>query len=256
MNKQKENFREAVLYALQHQNEFVEITQTGKTNPYYLGFGNPESDIIIYGQEKAIPANEIEQIWLESNQNPNQWEKYLKGEITERHQKLYSNLEKDFRNPLQPYRNYPDGGTWKNYQTIASNIYADLQRDNNEATFLEKSFISEINHIVAKNQRGNQRDEIREIFLKQDFFKNFPVTILAIGSYLKSDAIKDWFEVDFSQDLSQPYRKLLVYRSRDCKRLVLQTRQMSRLMMNIEQRTAYFNLITKLTQEHLKIKTI
>lgn len=253
--RQRDFFNKVVQDGINKQKDFAEETPSGNTNPFFIGFGNPEADIIIFGQEKAIKPEFITQIWLENNQNVNQWKKYLNGEITERHQRLYSNVERYFQNPLQPYRYYPDGGTWKNYQTIISSIYPEIKKENSEATFLERTFITEINHKVALQQMGYQNDTLRKAFLNQDFFKNFPVTILAIGGYLKSEAIKDWFEVDFIEDHSQPYRKLLVYKSQDSKRLVLQTRQMSRLMINIEKRTAYFSLIRQLTQEHLKIKT-
>lgn len=252
MRTQKNNFIKAIEFALSNQSGFVENKPSGKTNPYYIGFGNPESDIIMFGQEKAIASNNVEQIWLESNQNPNQWKRFLSGEIKEKHQRFFPQTKTHYQNPLRPYCYYPKGGTWKNYQNIISSVYPDLHREDHEATFLDQSFISEVNSAVAKIQLGKQVENERAEFLNKDFFKEFPVTILAIGNYLKPDQIENWLNVNSENGHSHPYRKLLVYKSSDKKRLVLHTRQMSRLTMNIDKREQYFGTIKKLITEHLK----
>lgn len=62
-----------------------------KPNPYYVGFGNPNSKILIFGKEKGYNVNtDTADIMLyESINNPYEWKHYLDNNILPHTDKLY-----------------------------------------------------------------------------------------------------------------------------------------------------------------------
>jgi hypothetical protein len=62
-----------------------------KPNPYYVGFGNPNSKILIFGKEKGYNVNtDTADIMLyESINNPYEWKHYLDNNILPHTNKLY-----------------------------------------------------------------------------------------------------------------------------------------------------------------------
>ncbi len=83
-------------------------------NPYYIGFGNPEADLLIVGQEKAFNAfNNPELMLYESINNSFQWSKIVnnKGDLSE--------INFDPRNPRNHHKKgRPGNHTWSKYSIL------------------------------------------------------------------------------------------------------------------------------------------
>lgn len=216
----KESFKNLVKYAFENSKNI----KTNKTNPYYIGFGNPNSDVLILGQEKAISEDNSEQILAESIDNPIQWNKIIENNISDINYRFYDDLS--FKNPLHPYSGKPkNGNTWNYYQKLLKLIYPNLEDTIN--SFLLKSFISEINHQVSKRQLGKQNDIKRDTVNNHPYFKEFKVVILAFGKYLDKEDIEKTLNVKYKEDLSKPYQRFVIFQSNDKKRIVINTRQLS-----------------------------
>jgi len=166
-------------------------------NPFYIGFGNPNSEIVIFGKEKGFKATELVQLKYESINNPTEWKSYIdkgisinlnKFEIPDIHYSLYINS-------FYPYKGKQKGGhTWSKYQKLMRNIYPDIKFD--ECDFFKECFISEINHDPSKESIIKlYADKKRLNLLKHDFYKK-KVIILACGDYLNK---KENIETQFLQ---------------------------------------------------------
>lgn len=203
-------------------------------NPFYIGFGNPNADILIVGQEKAIDKKKKFVIKTESVKNPCQWKKIVDKNISDINYLFYEEKENisSFKNPLYPYAKKCKG-TWANYQKLLNLIYPKLEKEPIENSFFTKSFITEINHHPSPTQLGNKRDPQREEFLHNDYYKNFKVIILAIGNYLSQNEIEEKFDVKFFRNDSEPRKRLVIYKNDIEKRILLNTRQLSNDISNI-----------------------
>ncbi|HEY0262093.1 MAG TPA: hypothetical protein VGB95_03645, partial [Chitinophagales bacterium] len=114
-------------------------------------------------------------------------------------------------------------------------LYRDEIKDK-ENDFFEKVFISEINYSPSPESRIKnfaaddsslkipfRNERIR--FLKQPFFKSFPVTILACGRYLNDKTIEETFDVSKVDDFTEKRYRFVVYRTEG--RVLINTRQLS-----------------------------
>ena len=219
-----ETFEDLVRIAYE-KSESILNTPNIKTNPYYIGFGNPNAKILIIGQEKAIKSDNVFQIKAESFDNPKQWNYLIKNKINNTDYNFYPDFY--FKNPLHPYDGKPTkGNTWLQYQKLMNLIYPNFinHKTNN---FLLNSFITEINHQVSPKQLGNQKDEERESINNHNFYKSFNVTILAIGTYLNISEIENRFDVKFKKDYSLPRKKMLFFINDSDNRIVINIRQLS-----------------------------
>lgn len=206
------------------QEKFSENTII-QPNPYFIGFGNPNSKILIVGQEMAIdPEKSPITLEMESYKNPEHWKEIIDKNISDINYSF--NGKNGFKNPRKPYDTKPSE-TWRNYGKLVEHI-TDKKLEKNQE-FFEHSFITEINTVVSKTQKGYSPDKERNTILKHNFFKKFPITILATGHYLKMEEIEEIFEVKYSKEDSdsQAYLKFAVYLSADNKRILINTRQMS-----------------------------
>lgn len=228
MIKYRIDFKELVDYSVRESKKFYK-DKIETPNPFYIGFGNPNSEILIIGQEKAIAINDFKKIREESKDNPQQWKTLICEKITDYKYK-FSQYE-NFVNPIHPYKIKAKangrGQTWFYYQRLISLIYPDNEKSKLANPFFEKCFISELNHKVSKKSLGYQKNLKREKLWSFSFFTNFPIIILAAGSYVEQKDIERLFEVKFSKDLSEPYRKLVVYKSLNTERTLIHTRQLS-----------------------------
>lgn len=251
----KEEFLKLVELAFIESKEiYSDPANLNKPNPYFLGFGNPDSDIIIFGQEKAIKKDNVDQINAESIQNPFQWKEIIDNRITDFNHRFIP--ESVFKNPLHPYDSAPKPtNTWSYYQKLIDLIIqkkANIQINN---SFFKFSFITEINHEVSKRSLGNKRDEIRSSVINHNFFKSFPITILATGNYLNIKEIEDKFDVKYSKVESdnQPFKKFSVFTNLDRSRVVINTRQLSNFYFDGGELENYFYKIADKAREFIKI---
>ena len=193
-------------------------------NPYYIGFGNPNSKILILGKEKGFNSANKELLLYESIKNPEEWNYYIKNNIAPGHFKYHKDSE-HYINAGYPYLGkMKSGHTWTKYNNLISKFEPTLSKGSND--FLKFSFISEINHEPSKYSRIRYyNNEIRINFLKHPFFRSFKIIVLACGDYLKDSLIEEIFDVQFIQDKSIPRKKLKVFSSED--RVLVNTRQLS-----------------------------
>lgn len=237
-------FQNLVENAVKYSKEYYKNKDIQTENPFYIGFGNPNSDILIVGQEKAIPKDSQNQIISESIENPFQWNKIIENNITDINYRFYES--RHFKNPLHPYDGKPkNGNTWNQYQKLIQLVYPELSELELHNSFLLKTFITEINHEVSTRSLGNQRNNERVNFTNHKFYNSFPVTILAIGNYLSRKEIESIYNVEFYEDISENHRKLAFYKNDSQKRTLIQTRQMSNFYFNGERKREYFQRIAE-----------
>lgn len=104
--------------------------------------------------------------------------------------------------------------TWYNYQKIMNAL--DLKDyPNNAINFHEYAFCSELNQIsgpysktIPKKIRKESIENRKELF-NEPFFKEFPITIVAVGHYVKDFNVnlEEIFEVYFHEEISKEISK-------------------------------------------------
>lgn len=175
-------------------------------NPYFIGFGNPNSDILVIGKEKAFPADNFNLLVKESINNYRQWKTIIQKDLINKNQLEVTSLI-GF-SPLLPKafhigktkRNH----TWSITASIISQIYPEKSLQVNETNDLTKSFfqqcfLTELNYKPAKYHEGSGLSPERMELLKSNFFMSFPSVIFSAKSYLKGDdkIIKEIFNAKF-----------------------------------------------------------
>lgn len=222
------DFKELVEFSFKQTNKNY-IDGNTNPNPFYLGFGNPSSKLLIIGQEKAIQKDNFKQIQSESIDNPKQWKKFVDENIQDLKYRFYDNSK--FINPIQPYdekaKGNKLGATWYYYQKLVSMLYPTFKESKLENYFFEKAFITELNHEVSKKSLGYRSNIAREKLWEHKFYQDFPMVLLSVGNYIKTEDVERLFNVKMVKDISQPYAKLRVFKNEKTGKIVIQTRQLS-----------------------------
>ncbi len=239
-------FEELINVATEESDLFYQGKEMVNPNPFYIGFGNPNSKLLIIGQEKAIDSKTEYgklQMKVESIDNPYQWKRLNDEKISDLYYKFDNPTH--FNNPRFPYNGKPPrGNTWNQYQLLANRIFPEIENKPN--SFLNEAFISEVNHIVSNRKIGNERNPDRMNFMNHVFYKKFPMTIIAAGDYMNREEIENQYDVKFvDSSLSEPHRKLVIYENEMNKRVLINTRQFSNFFFNKEKRDTYFDKICK-----------
>ena len=119
-------FKNFVSLAVQKSKEYYSNELNLNTaNPYFIGFGNPNSEILIMGKEKGFCEKNSEQLQYESIENPNEWKYYIDNQV-ELNKLKYRNSEY-YINAFRPYFSKMKGGhTWNKYHTLLKNIYTQI----------------------------------------------------------------------------------------------------------------------------------
>jgi len=161
------------------------------SNPFYIGYGNPNAEILFLGKEKAIDvAGSPEIFFNESINNILQWEQLSIGNDEE--------LKLEF-NPLCPQSYHKDKNnhkikkrdTWGMYSQIVKGISnnEEISHDN----FFDYCFTTEVNFIPSKYSAHLKLHSERTELLQRQFYKNFKYVIIgAVGSITESE-IKNIF---------------------------------------------------------------
>jgi len=197
----------------------------GQANPFFIGFGNPNSDLLILGKEKGFETGNSEQLNFESIKNPNEWLHYIQNEIQYHKGKHYA-TSSHYLNAYIPYSGkMKSGHTWNKYSKLTSELFNKPALTENNS-FLEYAFISEINHEPSKYSKIRKFDfQTRIDLLNNDFYKSFQKTILGCGNYLSWKTIEETFDVKFCEDYSKQREKLVLFKNGE-RKLIL-TRQLS-----------------------------
>ena len=119
----KKEFIDIVNLSVKESKKFYsDSVNEKKPNPYFVGFGNPNAEIIIFGKEKGFDSkNNFQQLKYESIENPNEWKNYVKKQIGFNKIKYYDS--EYYVNAYRPYYGKMRGGhTWNKYQHIIMRI--------------------------------------------------------------------------------------------------------------------------------------
>lgn len=219
-------------------------------NPFYIGFGNPNSSVLIIGKEKGFSIKSAKeknysnsQLFLESIANPDDWKKIVDNKIYDSNHKYHS-MSSDFMSAILPYTDKkPNGGhTWNKYQKIIDLIDKPEQKSIN--SFFFNSFITEVNFRPSKLSKNPKEFGDRLEFLKHPFYQSFPIVILACGNYLSKTKIENIFNVQYDNSSNTAKRKKLIEYSSPSKKL-LNTRQLS-----FDVSDDYLSLVAKIAMEN------
>lgn len=195
------------------------------------GQGNPNSDILIIGQE---PYNEKE----------------LRGEDL---QEYLRNKYKDCRDPYRRFFVHPSKGlspTWRNYQRLIEKTYPNKPNHFNTVDFEVYAFTTELNKIPRPHKCFDEETQknVRKrlsFFKESNFIKSFNIVILACGSYIPNNEeqgylINDTFGVEFDIKPKMDGKPIgehkynsghwfFTHHGDEGKKLVIHTRQLSNL---------------------------
>lgn len=175
-----------------------------KSEEYFMGFGNPESDTLILGKECA----KIDDYWAPTVfQNRQQWTQYEKGEAIQKCIFMDREPNREKFSPRFPFKGQVNkwchergkkkvglGGTsltWLRYQRLVDLMAGreePLPKDH-ELTFLDECFISELSAIprpfgkLCDETRQSIQKRINNLF-NQPFFQSFPIVIAACKGYV------------------------------------------------------------------------
>ena len=179
-------------------------------NPFYIGFGNPNSKILFIGKEKAFSSDNLDLLIKESINNYAQWKQILSSNSFDFDQlDICKNLG---FSPLLPKAYYlkktNSRHTWGIISEIVNRIY-NPNKKLNENQYLKNSifdycFLTELNHIPSKYNEGSGLSKTRKQFLSNNFYKTFPIVIIGAKSYLKqkeASEIKDIFNAEYLGDI-------------------------------------------------------
>jgi len=203
-------------------------------NPYYVGFGEPDADILFVGKEKgfdliSVPLqngrNSIDKLFHESILDYFHWAKMVAfaqtgGVINDAYINNFADTGNfDFCPMFQLAQNYYNakynesvvfetaGFTWKLYQKLVNKIintaYAyDRGSTVCSNTFFSKCFMTELNYIPVEGGADfnwGAFNGFRRGFLSHDFYKTFPIVIVNAKGHLRaqeSEVINGVFDVD------------------------------------------------------------
>ena len=176
-------------------------------NPFYIGFGNPNSDILFVGKEKAFDISKNPGLFiLESINNTLHWTSiYQNNQYELNHTRIFENLG---FNPFFPKayntKKFRPRHTWGIYSTIVNGI----QNTNlllNESldfqnSFFSNCFMTEINHVPSRYSRGMRMSQTRQNFFINDFYSGFTKIFIGAKGYLTLDEIKRLFNMDINNN--------------------------------------------------------
>ena len=211
--------------------KFNDVIQSAKNKRLFLGTGNPDAKILFVGKEAAIDKEKHPQYYeAEITNNVNDWEYNCNSskQFDEVENFMYSGLLK--YNPLYPYKGQKNkvqsrfengeiksgkGGTsrtWYNYQKIIDYLVYEDNKSLN-INFHEHAFISELNQETGSyskdipiNKRAESIEKRKELFATP-FFREFPITIVAVGHYVRDFDInlEDIFKMKFHEAFSKEH---------------------------------------------------
>ncbi|MFV7235167.1 hypothetical protein [Flavobacterium sp. ZB4R12] len=169
------------------------------SNPFYIGFGNPNAEILFLGKEKAFDIANSPDIFLhESINNNKHWEAIIKK--NNRYDSVFNPLFPQLYHKEKNNHKIKARDTWGMYSQIVKGITENdtitSSSDNLDDNFFNHCFTTEVNHIPSKYSLHLKSQEDRKKLLQEPFYKRFKYVIIgAIGS-INIDDIKNIFGSD------------------------------------------------------------
>lgn len=207
---------------------FKEFVSRG-ISKYYIGIGNPNSNILIIGKESAIPADDT-----------NGMQQYLKNADTWM-QHIATSTSECMEYPVNNEHSLRKGwgkNTWSKYQKLMDCILL-KESKKHYVDFLKYSFTSEINDSPSKRSAIADKSTIntrKSLLKKSDFIQRFPIVILACSNYIVNNnsirEIDTIFDVTYDGDETGKYyynksNWFFVHHNKARTKLVIHTRQLS-----------------------------
>lgn len=213
-------------------------------NPYFLGYGNPDSDILFIGKELGFDIGNHPHLLLhESVNNLLHWKK-----IIEKEDLIYGQDEngKDkvfdptFPSPFFPKKT--SGHTWRLYsKVIAGYLGEDLKTKGNTMfkemkdrnnSFFKYCFLTEYHFLpISKNQNKSNSGRRIDFLENENFFKKFKVILITAKKYVSREVIEDWFDCkrEEAKDLfvKKENTKVEVFRNAEQGQMILRLAQLS-----------------------------
>lgn len=184
-----------------YRKEFVNLVNHSDWKDVFIGYGNPDADILIIGQETADDkqSKDCEKFYTP---NQSQWK-----ETIEHNRLPQTDSQGEYKFPKFvpsfPFKTQKatirsgdgnSGATWYWYQRLHDQIYPVAKDPNGNINFFERIFITELNGEPRKNHRVKQENIESQIAKRFDimretksFWSHFKVVLFLCGSY--SEAI-------------------------------------------------------------------
>ena len=240
-----------IINKVNYSAEFKSLVESYKHA--YIGTGNPDSKILIIGKECAIDVDkEKDKFPREIPNNAQDWNRNIRQNTDHNIIDNWLSTPNPRYNPLYPYKGQlfrkrtmtkdgcikGDGGTsatWYNYQKLFYMISG--RSRTGTIIFHADCFITEMNEATGLYSK-NVSEKIRRIsieernrFLRNRFFQQFPVVILACGPYVSDYNInlEEMFNVEFREPTINIGNKWLnvLYRQSESPRILIHTNQLS-----------------------------
>lgn len=231
-------------YSTAFKNLILRDTESGD----FIGFGNPNSKILIIGKECALDLDTTKGKFLfERSNKPNHthWLANINNEnITPENVPIWKDAE--IFNPLFPFNgdSLPQGNcTWRNYQKLINRLYPDAA--DRITTFHQYCFITEFNDIPMNYSKSSP--EVQSSvqnrcanILSHPFFKDFLVVIAACGHYVDNYGIdlQELFDQTWDGKTECIGKGEWINVHRNNGRLLLHTRQLSMCSNKLVERIA------------------
>ena len=254
---------------------FVDVVEYCKDNKLFIGYGNPSAKVLVIGKEKSNDDLEsidtiagIKQIVENSNKgnqiNIDGWIDVISSDVladwdnmpVNKLSSLYSSGSQFNKGNRETKNGWNNGtsGTYLKYQKLKEFLLKEKRSE--KINFQKHFFLTEFSDISTK--MSYTKKEIKKLratsiakrkeLLKMAFFKSFPITIVAAGSYPKDYEIdlEDIFDVKYvgeTQFIGEHWYN--VHISTDSKRILIHTRQLSGaitddLLLGISQQCSSF----------------
>lgn len=212
-------------------NYFNDLIETCESNHMYLGWGNPNAQVLFVGKEAALDEKPI---WYLQQTN---------------NLKEYANGRKDIS--FKRYKQddphiFLSVHTWSKYQKLHDFIFPNINRETNVMKFEENIFVTEMSDNPSKRtnkaqKKTNFKEELKKrksLFFTKPYIKSFSVVVLACSGYIlnygeekETREIDNIFDVkykcSFQTKTTKKPQSFHVHLSDDGKRLVIHTNQLS-----------------------------
>lgn len=219
---------------IEYSKLFIETVQNAFHTNTFVGFGNPESKILLIGKEPSKSPREEDQAKI-----------YEKTILNNAKDWLYNINNSDIAipdckddlnislfNPLIPFKGMmlcqqKVGHTWRKYQKLHDYLF---NASSEYYNFHEDFFISELNDKPSNTSKDANKESIpsRISFIKHSaYFQNFKIVILACGPYLNTTLVEEMFGVTFVEQKGIARQRYKIFRNVDSNKLVIHTRQLS-----------------------------
>ncbi len=231
-----------------YSKDFRKFVKNG-LDKYFIGTGNPNSDLLFIGKESAISKENMQDRKL-YKRNAADWDEHIKNNTCE-----ILSYPVDENHIFRKEKSWGKN-TWSKYQELKNVIYLDEKRPY-FIDFLEKVFTTEINDAPDRKTATANKSSLNErktLFKESDFIQKFPVVVLACSNYIQNNddvrEIDNIFRVKYCERESKVFSKtnwFFTHYNDDKTKLVIHTRQLS---ANVK--TDLLNDMGRVIREHLK----